>query len=194
VGARGQTIQQGWIDGAEPYPGIAIHGFPNYFIVDGPNVEAALHDVIECLELLKGHTRIEVRRSSQQVFNERVHLHRPNQRIVASAFDVSSPSEGVHDDTYDGQAILTAAGASKHVRVQLIGHVDPIDGQYHWQGTIFDILPEDLVRARTLTLAVGARSAPTRIIEETPQGTHTIAGVGLPPFALEDIALTSRHT
>ncbi|MGA8546997.1 MAG: DUF4873 domain-containing protein [Mycobacterium sp.] len=193
VGARGQTIQQGWIDGTEPYLGIAIHGFPNYFMVDGPNFEATLHDVIECLELLKGHRRIEVRRSSQQVFNERVHLHRRNQRIVASAFEISSPSEGVHDDTYDGQATLTAAATCTHVRVQLIGHVDPIDGQYHWQGTIFDKLPEDMARARTVTLAVGERSAPARIIEETPQGTHTIAGVGLPPFALEDIELTSRR-
>jgi hypothetical protein len=30
---------------------------------------------------------------------------------------------------------------------------------------------------------VGEHNAPARITEETPQGTHSIAGVGAPPFA-----------
>jgi hypothetical protein len=172
VGARGQTIQQAWVNGWEPCFGIALHGFPNYFLVNGP--------VLECLQLLNGHTRIEVRRSSQHVFNERVHLSPPRPRQLASAFDVSSPA---HDDGYDGPAMLTAAGTSERVRVRLIGHIDPIDGQYHWQGTVFDPLPPDVIRARTVTLAVGEHNAPARITEETPQGTHSIAGVGAPPFA-----------
>jgi hypothetical protein len=79
--------------------------------------------------------------------------------------------------------MLTAAGTSERVRVRLIGHIDPIDGQYHWQGTVFDPLPPDVIRARTVTLAVGEHNAPARITEETPQGTHSIAGVGAPPFA-----------
>jgi cation diffusion facilitator CzcD-associated flavoprotein CzcO len=181
VGTGGQTIQQAWVNGSEPYLGIALHGFPNYFIVDGP--------VLECLQLIKGHTRIEVRLSSQQVFNERVHLHAARHRGLASAFDVSSPSEGVHNDTYDGPATLTAAGTSERVRLRLIGHVDPIDGQYHWQGTVFDELSAALTRASIVTVAVRERSAPARIIEETPQGTHMIAGVGAPPFATADIEL-----
>lgn len=192
VGAGGVTIQQAWTNGAEPYLGVALHGFPNYFIVDGPDVHAAVRDVIQCLQLMKGHTRIEARRSSQRVSNERVHLHRPNQRVVASAFDLSSPI-GVHDDGYDGPATLTAASTCREVRVRLTGHVDPIDGQYHWQGTVFDQLPEALWRARTATLAVGERSASARIVEETPQGTHTIAGVGAPPFALADVDTSAAN-
>jgi hypothetical protein len=39
-------------------------------------------------------------------------------------------------------------------------------------------------------LAVGERSASARIVEKTPQGTHSIAGVGAPPFALADVELT----
>jgi hypothetical protein len=175
VGSRGQTIQQAWVNGSEPYLGIALHGFPNYFMLNGP--------VLECLQLLNGRTRIEIRRSGQQVFNERVHLHAPRPCHLASAFDVSSP---VHDDGYDGPATLTAGGRSEQVRVRLTGHIDPIDGQYHWQGTIFGQLPPDLTRPRTLTLAVGDSSAPARITEETPQGTHSIAGVGAPPFAIAD--------
>jgi hypothetical protein len=38
-------------------------------------------------------------------------------------------------------------------------------------------------------LAVGERSASARITEQTPQGTHSIAGVGAPPFALAEVAL-----
>ena len=84
---------------------------------------------------------------------------------------------------------MTLAEVGHQVRVRLTGHVDPIDGQYHWQGTVFDQLPVDLTRARTVTLAVGDHSASARIIEATPQGTHSIAGVGAPPFALADVEL-----
>lgn len=190
VGARGLTLQQAWTNGMEPYLGVAVHGFPNYFLLDGPDFETATLDVAECLQLMKGHTRIEVRRSSQQVFNERVHLRRPSHRPAASAFDLSSP-EGVHDHIYDGPATLTVAETSAEVRVRLAGHIDPIDGQYHWQGTVFDHLPAELARTRTATLTVGERSAPARIVEETPQRTHSIAGVGAPPFASADVELAA---
>jgi hypothetical protein len=192
VGAGGLTLQQAWRDGTEPYLGVAMHGFPNYFMLGGPDVDAALRCVIDCLQLFSGHTRIEVRRSSQQVFNERVHSGTPSPRPVASAFDLSSCS-GVHDDLYDGPATLSLAEDSRQVRVRLTGHVDPIDGQYHWQGTIFDNLPKDLVRARAVSLGVGERTATARITEATPQGTHSIAGVGAPPFVLADFELGARQ-
>jgi cation diffusion facilitator CzcD-associated flavoprotein CzcO len=190
VGAGGLTLQQAWRDGTEPYLGVAMHGFPNYFMLGGPDVDAALRCVFDCLRLLSGHTRIEVRRSSQQVFNERVHSGTPSPRPVTSAFDLSSSS--VHDDVYAGPATLTLADTSQQVRVRLAGHVDPIDGQYHWQGTIFDELATDLMtKARTVDLAVGGQSASARITEKTPQGTHSIAGVGAPPFRLPDVELAA---
>ena len=191
VGAGGLTLQQIWRDGMEPYLGVALHGFPNYFTVSGPEFDAAMHYVVECLQLMKGHARIEVRRSSQQVFNERVHLRGPSRRLVASAFDLVS-SVGVHDDIYDGTATVTVADICREVRVRIAGHIDPIDGQYHWQGTLFGQLPADvLARVRTVTLVVGERSVSARIIEETPQGTHSIAGVGAPPFALADVEVAT---
>jgi cation diffusion facilitator CzcD-associated flavoprotein CzcO len=191
VGARGLTIQHAWTDGMEPYLGVALHGFPNYFILSGPEFEAAMHYVTQCLRLMRTHTRIEVRRSSQQVFNEQAHLRTPPRRLVASAFDLSSSSVGVHEDSYDGPATLTIAGTCQEMRVRLIGHIDPIDGQYHWQGTLFGRLPAELpAPARAVTLTVGERSAAARITEETTQGTHSIAGVGAPPFMLADVELT----
>jgi hypothetical protein len=133
-------------------------------------------------------TRIEVRRSSQQVFNERSNVGPAQPHRVVSAFDLSSAARG-DDEAYDGVATLTIAGIEHPVRVRLAGHLDPIDGRYHWQGTVFGSssgpLPDGaLKQARTATLTVGAHSAPARIVEETPWGTHTVAGVGAPPYAL----------
>jgi cation diffusion facilitator CzcD-associated flavoprotein CzcO len=193
VGTRGLTLQQTWRDGMEPYLGVAVHGFPNYFLAGGPDPIAAVRYISRCLRLMETHTRIEVRRSSQRVFNERVHLRAPRHHVVTSEFDLVSP-DGARDDIYDGAATLTVAGSHRAVRVRLTGHMDPIDGQYHWQGTLFGQLSADaLGPARTVTLTVGERTVSARISEETPQGTHSIAGVGAPPFALAKVELTVPH-
>jgi cation diffusion facilitator CzcD-associated flavoprotein CzcO len=191
VGAGGLTIRDAWHDGMEPYLGVAVHGFPNYFLHSGTDVEAQTHYIIECLKLMKhsASTSIEVRRSSQQVFNERVYLRRPLPHPVPRAFELS-PRAGLHDGTYDGPATLTIADACRQVRVRLTGHVDPVDGRYHWRGTVFDSLSADLLKQTLqVSLAAAARSAAARITEQTPQGTYSIAGIGAPPFAVNDVEL-----
>ncbi|MGB9223198.1 DUF4873 domain-containing protein, partial [Mycobacterium sp.] len=101
-----------------------------------------------------------------------------------------SAADDEDHQTYDGAATLTVAGAQREVRVRLTGHLDPLDGRYHWQGTVFDALTDFNGRAlnnsRVATLTVGERSAPARIIEQTPWGTHSVAGVGTPPYARSD--------
>ncbi len=195
VGSGGLAIRQLWADGMEPYFGVALHGLPNYFFVSGPDVDAQAGYVAKCVGLMEhtASTRIEVRRSSQRVFNERIYVSSAQPHRVVSAFDLSSSARGdgeTYDgETYDGAATLTIAGIEHPVRVRLAGHLDPIDGHYHWQGTVFGPssrpLPDEaLKQARTATLTVGARSAPARIVEQTPWGTHTVAGVGAPPYAL----------
>lgn len=192
VGAAGLTIRDAWRDGMEPFCGVAVRGFPNYFFLTGPDIDAQARYIVECLKLMQrtGSRRIEVRGSSQQVFNERAQLAPAPAPAPASAFDLSSSGpEG--DDTYDGAATLEIAGARHPVRVRLAGHLDPIDGRYHWQGTVFCSpgrpLPDDaLKQARTATLTVGHCSAPARIVEQTPWGTHSVAGVGAPPYASSD--------
>ncbi len=185
VGARGLTIQQAWDDGMEPFLGVAVHGFPNYFFTAGPDIGAQIRYVVECLDLMErtASTRIEVRRSSQQVFNERAQLKPAPPHRAFKAFDLSSSAPDA-DDTYDGAATLEIGGSRHSVHVRLTGHLDPIDGNYHWQGTVLDPLPQDsLTQARAGTLTVGERSAPARIIEQTPWGTHSVAGLGAPPYA-----------
>ena len=67
-----------------------------------------------------------------------------------------------------------------------LGHVDPIDGRYHWQGTVFDTLPEGAKLPQQVTLSTGDDHAEARITERPPQGGYSVAGVGAPPFALDD--------
>jgi Domain of unknown function (DUF4873) len=176
VGSGGLTIRQAWRDGMEPYLGVAVHGFPNYFFVGGPDIGMQVRYIAHCVGLL-GAGRIEVLRSSQQVFNDRAQLGPPEVHGPAKAFDLAGAADD--EETYDGVATLTIAGAPHSVRVRLKGHLDPIDGHYHWQGTVVSAIPDDaLKQTRAATLTVGDHSAPARIVEQTPWGTHSIAGVG----------------
>ncbi|MGO4446406.1 DUF4873 domain-containing protein [Mycobacterium sp. 2YAF39] len=91
-------------------------------------------------------------------------------------------------DLYDGPATVAVAGVERTVRVCLCGHLDPIDGRYHWQGTVFDILPDGARLPQPVTLSIGESCAEARITERPPQGGYSVAGVGAPPFPLEDFA------
>ncbi len=182
VGAGGLTLRQAWDNGMEPFFGVAVRGFPSYFFVAGPDIGAQARYIAECIALMQrsGSRRIEVRRSSQQVYNERAQLAPVPPPPAASAFDLSSSAPD-YEDTYDGDATLEIGGSRHPVRVRLVGHLDPLDGNYHWQGTVFDL--DSLTRARVGTLSVGQHSSSARIIEQTPWGTHSVAGVGAPPYA-----------
>ena len=195
VGAGGLPIRQAWADGMEPYFGVAVHGFPNYFFISGPDASAQARYVVECVGVMKrtASPRIQVRRSSQQMFNERVCVQSAQPHPVSRAFDTFGPPgkggpAGGDQEIYDGDATLKIAGTGHPVRVRLTGQLNPIDGHYHWQGTVFGALPDEaLKQARAATLSVGERSAPARIVERTPWGTHSVAGVGAPPYPLTQL-------
>lgn len=182
--------------GTQPYLGMTVHGLPNYFAVTGrgARVEQQLGYVVEALKLMarRRSTRIEVRRSTQAVFNDLLtartdlrawRLRRPTRK----AFDLSS-FIGVENEIFDGPATLRVGDDRHDVKVRLTGHLDPIDGRYHWQGLILDVLPEDLLGGtRTVSLTVGEHTADARIAERTPWGSYSVVGVGSPPFAMDDV-------
>ena len=183
-----------------PYLGVAVTGAPNYFMVNGNDViaDARLDYIAECLKLMRrtDSTRIEVLFSTQRIAamrNENKPDHADAEywermrQIAPTAFDLSSHI-GIADDLYDGAAILRIGDDQRQVRVRLSGRLDPIDGRYHWQGTIFDALPDAmLTNPRPVTVTIGDRSAEARITERTPQGRYSVAGVGAPPYALDDV-------
>ncbi|CAN5378887.1 hypothetical protein BH11ACT7_BH11ACT7_10550 [soil metagenome] len=159
---------------ARPSPDqtIAAHGIPNHFRIPGPQVERQTRYVQRCLDLLErsGASRIEAR--------SRITLGRWNLLPLSSKFYLSgtTPAE---DDLYEGPATMDGIT----VRARLAGHLDAIDGRYHWRGTIAGDLPADLLKgSRTVQLATPGYQASARVTEKTPWGDYTVTGSGTPPF------------
>jgi hypothetical protein len=104
--------------------------------------------------------------------------------LAGPVVDVAdAPSDGATDDeVYDGPAVLRIGKTDYAARVRLAGYLDPIDGQYHWQGTVFEDLPTEVLKQPKVALTVNGRTAQARITERTPQGVYAVSGVGTPPF------------
>jgi cation diffusion facilitator CzcD-associated flavoprotein CzcO len=83
-GLGGQGLNQAWQDGAEAYKGISVAGFPNLFILYGPNtnlghnsiiymLESQFPYVLDCLAKLdEGVRYLDVRQPVQAQWNRRV--------------------------------------------------------------------------------------------------------------------------
>lgn len=158
------------------FAAVARHGTPNLFRIPGPDVRRQTRYVSRCLRLVdrSGAARIEARAT--------IVLRRWRPQPVEPCFYLTG-SQPEPDDLYDGPATVTLDGDSIACRVRLIGHLDAIDGRYHWQGTVFGALPgAGRGRPGGLTLTIDERSTVARIVEQTPWGTHMISGVGEPPF------------
>jgi cation diffusion facilitator CzcD-associated flavoprotein CzcO len=82
VGRDGVKIQDAWQDGVEAHLGVSVAGFPNLFLLLGPNsglghnsmifiIEAQVRYVLRCLRMrdAAGGSRIAVRSSAQDRFN-----------------------------------------------------------------------------------------------------------------------------
>jgi cation diffusion facilitator CzcD-associated flavoprotein CzcO len=85
VGRGGRKIQDAWADGVEAHHGTTIAGFPNLFMLLGPNtglghnsvvfmIESQVQHVMSCLRLLAEEKAdvIEVRPAAQRRFNDRI--------------------------------------------------------------------------------------------------------------------------
>jgi cation diffusion facilitator CzcD-associated flavoprotein CzcO len=82
-GGQGQSLRELWRGGAEAYLGTGVAGFPNFFMLYGPNtnlgagsiiymIEAQARYITECVRLLvsRGLKSIEVRTEAQKRYNE----------------------------------------------------------------------------------------------------------------------------
>lgn len=83
VGERRQTLAEAWGGAPRAYLGLSVPGFPNLFLIYGPNtnggtgsviftIEAAMQHVIAALEEMERRraARIEVRREAARAFDE----------------------------------------------------------------------------------------------------------------------------
>jgi cation diffusion facilitator CzcD-associated flavoprotein CzcO len=87
-GLGGADLNDAWRDGAEAYLGLAVSGFPNMFILYGPNTNLGAGSIIEMIESQIEHVMgalavirrtgaryIDVRRNAQTGFNEEIQRH-----------------------------------------------------------------------------------------------------------------------
>jgi len=84
VGRDGLRLKDAWSDGMGAYQGISVAGFPNYFMLLGPNsglghnsvvsmIEIQVQHVLDCLTALRtGRRAIEVRPEAQTRFLDRI--------------------------------------------------------------------------------------------------------------------------
>jgi len=85
VGAGGAAINELWKDGAEAYLGLCVNGFPNFFMLYGPNtnlghtsivfmIESQVRFVMEALALMEREklASIHVRKDVQDSFNHKL--------------------------------------------------------------------------------------------------------------------------
>jgi len=84
-GLGGRELNQAWRDGAEAYKGISVSGFPNLFILYGPNtnlghnsiiymLESQFRYVLGCIDLLRqqGARYVDVKATVQQRYNQQI--------------------------------------------------------------------------------------------------------------------------
>ena len=85
VGANGVKLQDAWRGGVEAYYGVAVSGFPNLFLLVGPNtglghnsivfmIEAQVRYIMGCLTMLDDNdaSLLNVRADAQRAFNDRL--------------------------------------------------------------------------------------------------------------------------
>jgi hypothetical protein len=90
------------------------------------------------------------------------------------------------DAGYRGPALLVAGERELDVEVDLLDHLEPLDGRTHWYGRIqgtaaVRALKED--GATTAELVIGEHAAPVRLAEVDPWGNVAVRGTGAPPYA-----------
>ena len=101
VGRKGFDLRDAWADGAEAYEGIAVSGFPNLFVLYGPNtnlghnsiifmLECQVHYVMNLLHRMvdDGVAAIDVKPEVQAAYNDEI--QRSVERLVWSSDQCSS--------------------------------------------------------------------------------------------------------
>jgi cyclohexanone monooxygenase len=83
-GRDGRSLQERWAKGAEAYLGLAVSGFPNFFMLYGPNTngvnsilfmhEAQAHYVVRALRMMRRRRlrSVEVREDVERAYNRKV--------------------------------------------------------------------------------------------------------------------------
>lgn len=90
---------------------------------------------------------------------------------------------------YDGKATLVVADQEIEVTVHLDGHLEPLDGRFHFYGRIERSAAVAAVKdagATTGSLVIAGRvPAEIRLAEHDPWGHVQVSGTGAPPYPMD---------
>jgi cation diffusion facilitator CzcD-associated flavoprotein CzcO len=88
-GAGGRTLREAWTDGAHAHLGITVPGFPNLFVLYGPNTNTSGGSIIAYLEAQSAYVRQaleEIRRRGAAAIDVRQDVEAANVREVQERF------------------------------------------------------------------------------------------------------------
>jgi len=66
VGRGGQSLNEAWTNGSEAYKGITVSGFPNFFMIFGPNTNLAHNSIVFMIEAQARYVMSCIRRLQAQ--------------------------------------------------------------------------------------------------------------------------------
>ena len=117
VGRGGQTLAHAWSHGAVAYKGMTVSGFPNWFILMGPNTgpghtsvlvytEAQIAHVIAAIRLLRerGARFLDVRQVVQNRYNQRLQRRMPYTAWSSGCNSWYLSDDGVNRSLFPGLA------------------------------------------------------------------------------------------
>ncbi len=96
VGERGASLREAWSDGAYAYLGMAVPGFPNFFMLYGPNTNVGSNSVIFMLEA-----------QARYIVRALKHMRRKDKAYVAVRRDTMARFIAQIDEWMQGTVWLT---------------------------------------------------------------------------------------
>lgn len=122
-GREGRALADDWKDGAVAYKGVSVSGFPNWFILMGPNTgpghtsvlvftEAQIRHAIGAIKTIrdKGLRYVEVKKQTQDAYNDRIQARMPHM-VWGNCNSWYLNDDGTNHSLYPGPAFEYAAGA-----------------------------------------------------------------------------------
>ncbi|MGC5025780.1 DUF4873 domain-containing protein [Tsukamurella sp. DT100] len=172
-------------DAERAYLGMLVDGVPNLVLIDGSKLQLDTLDAWLRWMYTEAATRL---LSRPPVTARWIHKgRRAPSRPDRDAIDLSN--DHVRDEgVYAGEAVLRSGDFEVVSPVRLAGHLEPLDGNYHWYGTVDDLeigaALKKMPRGSVTVSVGGGEASPAMVTDKTVWGTYRLVGVGAPPYPL----------
>lgn len=190
------------------YRGVAAHGVPNYFVLEGPDIGVGNRSVRYLIDAQARYvaalvaetaarecTRIEVKRHIQEQYDRLLEWNsrgtasswRRTRKPVTSDYEFTRVDAHEENDDYRGPARLIGAdGETIDVQVHILATYEPTENRVRWFGRVApaDELPGLHTRANQPVLLQIADNDPVKgvLVDADPWGGSRIVGHGAYPY------------